>query len=110
MVSFRMDWFDLLAVQGLSRVFSNTTVQKHQFFSAQPSLWPNSRVFPGGTVVKNPPANAEDSRVEDLIPESGRFPWSRKWQLTPVFLPGKFHGPKESGRLQFMGSQRVGHD
>ena len=26
---FRMDWLDLLAVQGLSRVFSNTTVQKH---------------------------------------------------------------------------------
>jgi len=28
--------------KGLSRVFSNTTVQKHQFFSAQPSLWCNS--------------------------------------------------------------------
>ena len=38
LISFRMDWFDLLAVQGLSRVFSNTTVQKHQFFSAQLSL------------------------------------------------------------------------
>ena len=37
LTSFRMDWLDLLAVQGLSRVFSNTTVQKHQFFSAQPS-------------------------------------------------------------------------
>ena len=34
-ISFRIDWFDLLAIQGLSRVFSNTTVQKHQFFSAQ---------------------------------------------------------------------------
>ena len=38
LISFRMDWLDLLAVQGLSRVFSNTTVQKHQFFSAQLSL------------------------------------------------------------------------
>ena len=27
-----------------------------------------------------------------LIPGSGRFPWSRKRQPTPVFLPGKFHG------------------
>ena len=35
LISFRMDWLDVLAVQGLSRVFSNTTVQKHQFFSAQ---------------------------------------------------------------------------
>ena len=38
LVSFRMDWFDLLESKGLSRVFSNTTVQKHQFFSAQLSL------------------------------------------------------------------------
>ena len=39
LISFRMDWLDLLAVQGLlSRVFSNTTVQKLQFFSAQLSL------------------------------------------------------------------------
>ena len=39
LISFRMDWFDLLAVQGTLKVFSNTTVQKHQFFSAQLSLW-----------------------------------------------------------------------
>ena len=37
LISFRMDWLDLLAVQGLSGVF-NTTVQKQQFFSAQLSL------------------------------------------------------------------------
>ena len=35
LISFRMDWLDLLAVQGTLRVFSNTTVQKHQFFGAQ---------------------------------------------------------------------------
>ena len=41
------DWFPLgltglvcLQSKGLSRVFSNTTVQKHQFFGAQLSLWP----------------------------------------------------------------------
>ena len=44
LISFRMDWFDLLAVQGLSRVFSNTTVQKHPFFGAQLSLWSNSHI------------------------------------------------------------------
>ena len=38
LISFRMDWLDLLAVQGLSRVFSNTTVQKHQFFGTHLSL------------------------------------------------------------------------
>ena len=30
--------------KGLSGVFSNTTVQKHQFFSTQPSLWSNSHI------------------------------------------------------------------
>ena len=38
LISFKMDWLDLLAVKGLSRVFSNTTVEKHQFFGAQLSL------------------------------------------------------------------------
>ena len=45
LISFRMDWLDLLAVlqsKGLSRVFSNTTVQKHQFFGTQLSLWSSS--------------------------------------------------------------------
>ena len=45
------DWFPLgltglisLPSKGLSRVFSSTTVQKHQFFGAWPSLWSNSHV------------------------------------------------------------------
>ena len=38
LISFRIDWFNLPAVQGLSRVFSNTTVQKYQIFSVHPSL------------------------------------------------------------------------
>ena len=33
-----------LQSKGLSRVFSNTTVQKHQFFVAQPSLWSNAHI------------------------------------------------------------------
>ena len=45
LISFRMGWLDLLAVQGtLSRVFSNTTVQKHHFFGAQLSLHYNSHI------------------------------------------------------------------
>ena len=38
LISFRMHWLDLLAVHGLSKVFFNTTVQKHQFFGAQVPL------------------------------------------------------------------------
>ena len=48
LISFRMDWLDLLAVHGtlksLKTLFSNTTVQKHQFFSIQLSLYSNSHI------------------------------------------------------------------
>ena len=43
-------------------------------------------------VVKNPPTNVGDAGDMDLIPGVERPSWSRKWQPTPVFLPGKFHG------------------
>ena len=40
------EWTDWISLQskGLSRVFSNTTVQKHKFFGAQLSLWANSHI------------------------------------------------------------------
>ena len=47
LISFRMDWLDLLAVlwtARLSRVFSNTTVQRHQFFGTQLSSQSNSHI------------------------------------------------------------------
>ena len=44
LISFRIDWFDLLQSKGLSRVFSSTTDQKHHFFAAQLSLWSNSHI------------------------------------------------------------------
>ena len=48
--------------------------------------------FPGGSVIKNLSANARDS---NFIPGSvEKIPWRRKWQPTPVFLPGKSHGQR----------------
>ena len=42
LVSFRIDWFYLLAVQWT--VFFSTINWKHQFFCTQPTLWSNSRI------------------------------------------------------------------
>ena len=42
--SLRFTSFTSLLSKGLSRVFSSTTVQKHQVFRAQPSLWSNSHI------------------------------------------------------------------
>ena len=44
LISLQTDWLDLLEVQGISRVFSNATVQKHQFFSTQLSSQSNSHI------------------------------------------------------------------
>ena len=43
LISFRTDLISLLSM-GLSRVFSNTTIWKHQFFSTQPSSRANSHI------------------------------------------------------------------
>ena len=61
-------------------------------------------------VVKNPLANAGDVRDSGLIPGLGRFHCRRKWQPTPVFLPGKFHGQRSLAGYSSMQSQRSEHD
>ena len=43
---FRLTGWTSLWSKGLSSIFSNTTVQKHQFFNTQPSLWSNSHIHP----------------------------------------------------------------
>ena len=56
-------------------------------------------------LVKNLPANARDTKEEGSFPGSGKIPWSKKWQPTPVFLPefrsleATFHGIAKSQTL-----------
>ena len=50
--------------------------------------------FPGGVVVKNPPANARDTGDVCSISGSRKIPWRRKWEPIPVFLPEASHGQK----------------
>ena len=51
--------------------------------------------FPGGSVVKNPLANAGDM---GLIPGSGRSPGVENGNPTPVFFSGKSHGQRSLAR------------
>ena len=44
LISCMIDWFDLLAVQGTLKSLFQHHIQKHQFFSAQSSLWSNSHI------------------------------------------------------------------
>ena len=47
--------------------------------------------FPGGSDGKESDFSAGDP---GSFPRLGRFPWRRKWQPTPVFLPKEFHGQR----------------
>ena len=47
--------------------------------------------FTGRSMGKESTGNAGDTGV---IPESGKFSWERKWQPTPVFLPGESQGQR----------------
>ena len=44
LISFRIDWFDLLAVQWNLKSLLQHHNSKHQFFSTEPSLWSNSHI------------------------------------------------------------------
>ena len=53
-----------------------------------------SQGFPNGSVVKNPPANNRSLKRHGFDPWVGKIPWRRKWQINPVFLPGKSRGQR----------------
>ena len=62
--------------------------------------------FPGGSMAKNPPANAGDA---GLIPGSGRSPGGGNGNHSSI-LAWEIPWTEEPGGLQSMGSQRVRHN
>ena len=65
--------------------------------------------FPGGSVVDSA-SQAGDTGNLGLIPGSGRFPWRKKWQSTPVFLSGESHGQRSLVGHSPWGHKRVRYD
>ena len=57
---------------------------------------------PGGSEVKASARNAGDP---GSISGSGKIPWRRKWQPTPVFLPGEAHGRRSLVGYSLPGSK-----
>ena len=60
-------------------------------------------------MVKNPAANARDLGFDPWV---RKILWRRKWQPTPVFLPGKSHGQRSLAdyRGSPLGCKRAKHD
>ena len=65
--------------------------------------------FPGGSVVKNVPTSRRCKRC-GFDPWVGKILWRRKWQPTPVFLPGESHGQRSLTGYSPWGYKRVGHN
>ena len=59
--------------------------------------------FSDSSAGKEPTCNAGDAGNMGLIPELGKIPWRRTWQITKLWT-------EEPGVLQSMGLQRDGHD
>ena len=75
LISLRIDWLISLQSKGLSRVFSNTTAQKRQFFGAQPSLWANSHSFLLGYAVTDEGMIHSEGRVLEDKLHFARLSW-----------------------------------
>ena len=112
-VAIRWTGWISLQSKGLSRVFSNTTVQKHQFSSAQPSLWSSSHVHPymstGETIALTKWTFVSKvmslffNILSRLIMEKAMAPHSSTLALRVPWM-------EEPGGLQSMGSRRVRYD
>ena len=99
LISFRINWFDLTAVQ---RTFKSL-LQHHNL---KVSILRRKHSFPGASVVKNLSA----IQATQACPWVRKIPWRWNWQSTPVFLPGKSHGQGSLASYNPWGSKRVGHN
>ena len=134
LISFTINWFDLLVVQELTRVFSNTIVWKHQFFSAWPSfkvqlshpymitektIALTIQIFVGKIMslfFNMLFLGSSDVKCQLAVQET--WVWSLGWE-DPLekemaahyrTLAWKIPWMEEPGRLQSMGLERAGHD
>ena len=73
-----------LLYKGVSSLALLTVLVLISFSGGCPIHWG----FPRGSVVKNPLANARAFGRYMFISWVGKVPWRKKWQPTPVFLPG----------------------
>ena len=100
LISFRMDWLISLQPKGLWRVFSNTTVQKHQFFSAQAFfiVQLSHPYISLSLVAKLCPTLATPWTVACQASLSMRFSRQQYWSGLPFPSPGGSSQPKDQPR------------
>ena len=65
------------------------------------------RDFPGGSDGKESACQCRRHRRRGFSHWVGKIPWRRKWQHTPVFLPGESHGQRSLAGCSLWGHKRV---
>ena len=58
-------------------------------------------------MVKRPSANTIDIKDMRFDSQIGKFPWGRKWQPTPAFLPGESHGQRSLAVYSLLGHKEL---
>ena len=121
LIAFRMDWLDLLAVQGtlknlLQHHSSKASILRHSaFFIVQlphPYMTTGKTIalirgFPGGSEVK---ASAFKKGRPGFDPWVWKIPLGKEMATHSSILAWRIPWTEEPGGLQSTGSQRVGHD
>ena len=72
----------------------------------QPGISHDVLCFPQWLSGKESACQCRTCQRPGFSPCIGKFPWRKKWQPTPIFLPGKIPWTEEPGRLQSMGPQK----
>ena len=109
LISFRMDWLDLLAVQGTDSQESSPTPQFKSISSSafgflySPTL---TYMTTGKTIALT--RQAFVGKVMSLL--FNMLSWRRQWHPPSSTVAWKIPWMEEPGRLQSMGLLRVGHD
>ena len=86
-----------LGIKAMSRLLTQEVTRLNNvYYFNLPNLGVicTNRGFPGGASGKEPTCQWRRPKRCRFDPWVRKIPWSRKWQPTPVFLPGKFHGQR----------------
>ena len=97
LISFRTGWFDVFAVQGTLKSFLLHYNSKSSILWCS-ALWSNFHTCK---------ESACQCRRYGFDPWVGKILWRRKWQLTPVFLLGKFQGQRSLAGYSPWGQTRL---
>ena len=101
-LSFITSYLLLSLVLSTHMDYSSTFLMDHNLTGAIPSLEASveteevieSQGYPDGASGKEPACQCRRHKICRFSPWVGKIPWRRKWQPTPIFLPGESHGQR----------------